>query len=211
MLNEGNQIHNFISSSGSNLLTSYGSGSTSQKKFTVPMVPVPVPQRCLSGGQHSSGILLAGQQDFCRALVLSRLGKRAGNNELLIRHRGCIQLIHQLFAQVHLSCEHGEEGLVAGNLCPLGAGQLVLQPLRRGRLDALLAVEDVLVPVQCSVLRILIFVHRGSRIQKTATKERSEKKICCPCLTFYCSHKNHKVKNYINFKLVKKKKLGQFT
>ncbi len=28
MLNEGNQIHNFISSSGSDFLTSYGSGST---------------------------------------------------------------------------------------------------------------------------------------------------------------------------------------
>ena len=49
MLNEGNQIHNFISSSGSgtvinyvsgsDFLTSYGSGSTSQK------VTVPVPQR----------------------------------------------------------------------------------------------------------------------------------------------------------------------
>ena len=51
-LYEGNQIHNFISSSGygtvinygsiSDFLTSYGSGSTS-KKVTVPMVPVPVP------------------------------------------------------------------------------------------------------------------------------------------------------------------------
>jgi hypothetical protein len=45
MLNEENQIHNFISSSGSgsDFLTSYGSGSgsTSQK------VTVPVPQRCL--------------------------------------------------------------------------------------------------------------------------------------------------------------------
>ncbi len=53
-LNEGNQIHNFISSSGSgtvihygsgsDFLTSYGSGpgSTSQK-VTVPTVPVPVP------------------------------------------------------------------------------------------------------------------------------------------------------------------------
>ncbi len=56
MLNEGNQIHNFISSSGSgtvinygsdsDFLTSYGSGSTSQK-VAVPTVPVPVPQRCL--------------------------------------------------------------------------------------------------------------------------------------------------------------------
>ena len=52
MFNEGYQIHNFISSSGSgtvinygsgsDFLTSYGSGSTSQK-VTVPMVPVPVP------------------------------------------------------------------------------------------------------------------------------------------------------------------------
>ncbi len=49
MLNEGNQIHNFISSSGSgtvmnygsDFLTSYGSGSTRQK-LTVPTVPVPV-------------------------------------------------------------------------------------------------------------------------------------------------------------------------
>ncbi len=38
MLNEGNQIHNFMSSSGSDFLTSYGSGSTSQK-VTVPTVP----------------------------------------------------------------------------------------------------------------------------------------------------------------------------
>jgi hypothetical protein len=59
MYNEGNQIHNFIfssgsgtvinygSGSGSDFLTSYGSGygsgSTSQK-VTVPTVPVPVPQ-----------------------------------------------------------------------------------------------------------------------------------------------------------------------
>ncbi len=55
ILNEDNQIHNFISSSssgtvisygsdaGSDFLTSYGSGSISQK-VTVPAVPVPVPQ-----------------------------------------------------------------------------------------------------------------------------------------------------------------------
>ncbi len=46
MFNEGNQIHNFMSSSGSgsDFLTSYGSGSgsTSQKVT----VPVPVPQHC---------------------------------------------------------------------------------------------------------------------------------------------------------------------
>ncbi len=50
MLNEDNKIHNFISSSGSDFLPSYGSGSgsTSQKVtvLTVP-VPVPVPQHCL--------------------------------------------------------------------------------------------------------------------------------------------------------------------
>jgi hypothetical protein len=56
ILNEGNQIHNFISSPGSgtvvnygsgscsDFLTNYGSGSTGQK-VTVPTVPVPVPQR----------------------------------------------------------------------------------------------------------------------------------------------------------------------
>jgi hypothetical protein len=56
MFNEGNQKHNFMSSSGSgtvinygsgsDFLTSYGSGSTSQK-VTVPTVPVPVPQHWL--------------------------------------------------------------------------------------------------------------------------------------------------------------------
>ncbi len=54
IFNEGNQIHDFMSSSGSgtvinygsgsNFLTSYGSGSTSQK-VTVPLVPVP--QHCI--------------------------------------------------------------------------------------------------------------------------------------------------------------------
>ncbi len=56
MLNEGNQIHNFTSSSGSgteinygsgfDFLTSYGSSSGSKRqKVTVPTVPVP--QHCL--------------------------------------------------------------------------------------------------------------------------------------------------------------------
>jgi hypothetical protein len=49
MFNEGNQIHNLISSSGSGTVINYGygsvygSGSTSQK-VTVPKVPVPAPQ-----------------------------------------------------------------------------------------------------------------------------------------------------------------------
>ncbi len=62
MLKGWNQIHNYISSSGSGtvinygsgsgskFLTSYGSGSGSvsnSQKVTVPIVPVPVPQRCL--------------------------------------------------------------------------------------------------------------------------------------------------------------------
>jgi hypothetical protein len=59
MLNEGNQINNFISSSGSgtvinygsdsgsDFLKSYGSGSGStRQKVTVPTVSVPVPQHC---------------------------------------------------------------------------------------------------------------------------------------------------------------------
>jgi hypothetical protein len=59
MLNEGNQIHNFISSSGSgtainhesgsDFLTSYGYGSGStRQKVTVPTVPVPIPQHCFN-------------------------------------------------------------------------------------------------------------------------------------------------------------------
>ncbi len=59
MFNEGNQIHYFISSSGSGIvinygsgsgsdfLTSYGSGSGStSQKVTVPTFSVPVPQHC---------------------------------------------------------------------------------------------------------------------------------------------------------------------
>ena len=59
-LNEGNQKHNFISSSGSGTVINYGSGSGSDfltrygsgsgstsQKVTVPTVPVPVPQHCL--------------------------------------------------------------------------------------------------------------------------------------------------------------------
>jgi hypothetical protein len=50
MVNEGNQIHNFISSSGSGTVIEYGSGSdfltssgsgSTRQKVTVPTVPVP--------------------------------------------------------------------------------------------------------------------------------------------------------------------------
>ena len=64
IFNEGNQIHNFISSSGSGTVINYGSGSdfltrygsgygsgSTSQKVTVPTVPVPVPvpvpQHCL--------------------------------------------------------------------------------------------------------------------------------------------------------------------
>jgi hypothetical protein len=60
IFNEGNQIHNIMSSSGSGtvinygsgsqFLTSYGSGSGSgstSQKVTVPTVPVPVLRHCL--------------------------------------------------------------------------------------------------------------------------------------------------------------------
>jgi hypothetical protein len=57
-LNEDNQIHNFISSSGSGTLISYGSGSdfltsygsgsgSTSQKVTVTVVSVPVPQHWL--------------------------------------------------------------------------------------------------------------------------------------------------------------------
>jgi hypothetical protein len=61
MFNEGNQILNLISSSGSGTVINYGSGSGSEfltsygsgygsgstsQKITVPTVPVPVPQHC---------------------------------------------------------------------------------------------------------------------------------------------------------------------
>jgi hypothetical protein len=63
ILNEGNQIHNVISSSGSGTVINYGSGSGSDfltsygsdsgsgstnQKVTVPTVPVLVPQHCIS-------------------------------------------------------------------------------------------------------------------------------------------------------------------
>ncbi len=70
MFNERNQMHNFISSSGSGtvinygsgsvFLTSYGSGSTSQK-VTVPTVPVPVPQHCKKQ-YNSKRIFFLGKQ-----------------------------------------------------------------------------------------------------------------------------------------------------
>jgi hypothetical protein len=72
MLNEGNQTHNCISSSGSgtvinygsgsDFLTSYGSGSTSQK-VTVPTVPVP--QRRIKGRYSFPQFLSSKSQMTC--------------------------------------------------------------------------------------------------------------------------------------------------
>jgi hypothetical protein len=58
MFHEGNQIHNFMFSSGSGTVINYGSGSdfftsngsgsgSTSQKVTVPTVPVPVPQHWL--------------------------------------------------------------------------------------------------------------------------------------------------------------------
>ena len=75
ILNEGNQIHNFISSSGSgtvinygsgsDFLTNYGSGSTSQKVM-VPTVPVqvPVPQHWFTASRTCYLVPVVGNGTF---------------------------------------------------------------------------------------------------------------------------------------------------
>jgi hypothetical protein len=52
--------------------------------------------------------------------------------------------------------------------------------------------------------RILIFIHPGSRIpdQTTAAKQEGEKLVV---ISFFCSHKYHKIENYFIFELEKKK------
>jgi hypothetical protein len=62
MLHEGNQIHNFISSSGSDFLT--GSGSISQK-VTVPTVP----QRCQQGDDGGFVAVYAGGDGLVTAVA----------------------------------------------------------------------------------------------------------------------------------------------
>ncbi len=49
----------------------------------------------------------------------------------------------------------------------------------------------------------------GSRIQKQQQK-RGVKKFCCHTGTFLCSHKFHKIENYISFEVQKKKILANF-
>jgi hypothetical protein len=65
-------------------------------------------------------------------------------------------------------------------------------------------------PFQCCGSRMFIpdpgsrIPDLGSRIPdpKTSTKERGEKNCC---LTFFCSHKFHKIENYFIFEMLKKK------
>ncbi len=52
--------------------------------------------------------------------------------------------------------------------------------------------------------RILIFIHPGSRIQKTAKKEKGENLLSY----IFCSHKYNKIEIYFIFELVKEKKFG---
>ncbi len=76
--NEGNQIHNVISSSGSgtvinygsgsDFLTSYGSGSGStSQKVTVPTVPVPVPQHCFPRIDNETSLNVSIARYRCRS------------------------------------------------------------------------------------------------------------------------------------------------
>ncbi len=64
MLNEGNQIHNLMSSSGSGTVINYGSGSDFLRSYgsgsTSWKVTVPVPQRCFRQGTCVSTDLWAG-------------------------------------------------------------------------------------------------------------------------------------------------------
>ena len=67
MFIEGNQIQDFMSSSGSGTVINYGSGSGStSQKVTVPTVPVPVPvpQHCLAQNIHFLILIQVQLQDY---------------------------------------------------------------------------------------------------------------------------------------------------
>ncbi len=91
MFNEGNQIHNFMSSSGSgtvinygsgsDFFTRYGSGSTSQK-VTVPSVPV-VFRFHNTGYEYGSGR----SETFSMIRIRIRIQKKSlGSGQLRIRN-----------------------------------------------------------------------------------------------------------------------------
>ncbi len=111
LLNEGNQIHNFISSSGSRTVINYGSGSdfltsygsvssSNSQKITVPTVPVPVPQRCLVVHEPFSSpqevlILLphiAGQPGINQTQDIRQDHFLKGGRELLVMRQNAIVL-----------------------------------------------------------------------------------------------------------------------
>jgi hypothetical protein len=86
MLNEGNQIHNFIPSSGSGTVINYGSGSdflnnygsrsgsgSTSQKVTVPTVPVP--QHCFFTVQVYDKVIKVDIPICCLCLeaIVSRL------------------------------------------------------------------------------------------------------------------------------------------
>ncbi len=81
IFNEGNQIHNFMSSSGSGTVINYGSGSdflpsygsgcgsgSTSQKVTVPTVtvPVPVPQHWLVNVRTCVSLFL-----YCQAMLIN--------------------------------------------------------------------------------------------------------------------------------------------
>ncbi len=114
MFNEGNQIHNIMSSSGSgtvinygsgsgsDFLTSYGSGygsgSTSQK-VTVPTVPVPVPVPVPQHwrGERASTQARSGSEPGRPAGPGARAGGNPGHDQCHERH---CQPGHPQFGQV---------------------------------------------------------------------------------------------------------------
>jgi hypothetical protein len=113
MLNEGNQIDNFISSSGSGTVTNYGSGSGSdfltnygsgsgstRQKVTVPTVPVP--QHCL-GFQ----IYMKFGMMFHMNFQVARLGKGSG------AHSTRERLIPCMYSKMPCQAERSGEGIGA--------------------------------------------------------------------------------------------------
>ncbi len=81
-------------------------------------------------------------------------------------------------------------------------------------LNAKLSLLDIISSVADPVClsRILIFPipDPGSRIPdpKTATKKRGQKKLVV--IPFFCSHKFHKIENYLSFKMLKNKIWANF-
>ncbi len=80
MLSEGNQIHNLISSSGSGTLINYGSGSdfltssgsgSTRQKVLVPTVPVPVPN---TAGKSEFEVFLLDQIQYIQGSRSQRVG-----------------------------------------------------------------------------------------------------------------------------------------